>query len=81
MAVQPRWAVRCQARLTDGSRQCQAWAVTGCRTCVSHGSGTRAAIEAGEYRAWRDRIDRWFRRRFAEAMAKLDEENRQRDLG
>ena len=51
-----RWAVRCHAWLTDGSRQCQAWSVAGCYTCQSHGSMTRSAREAG-------------RRRLAEATA------------
>lgn len=51
-----RWAVRCHARLTDGSRQCRAWSVAGCYTCQSHGSMTRSTREAG-------------RRRLAEAAA------------
>ncbi|SRR6266568_4283692 len=70
--------VRCEARLTDGSRQCLAFAVTGCRTCVSHGSGTRAAIEAGRQRAELARESLKLGRRFARELRKL-EERRQRD--
>jgi hypothetical protein len=70
---QARWGRRCTALLTDRSRQCRNFAVTGGRTCRSHGSGTRAAIEAGQRRYEREKA-RWaFIRGLQAELRALDE--------
>lgn len=65
----------CQAHRSDG-QPCGAWAVTGCRTCRAHGSGTRAAIEAGKIRAEIAIAELKMARKIARGLRALDERQR-----
>lgn len=66
MATWPPWRTRCRAHSSQTGLPCRAWAVTGCPTCVAHGSGTRKAKAAGLARVEITRV----RARAAQELAK-----------